>query len=134
MAIVNKITETVETPVAAAEWKFSDILADPLIRERWQKVRKFFFLRESTYDMTNRCNIRCDGCYYYEGDKQFAPENRDADAWRRLMQEKSTRNHVRCPRRRGTVPRSGIVRSAFRKYRSAVSPQTVEADPILGWI
>lgn len=56
--------------------KFSDILADPRISERWQKVKKWFFLRESTYDMTNRCNIRCDGCYYYEGDKQFARENR----------------------------------------------------------
>ncbi len=88
---MNKITETVETPVAAAEWKFSDILADPLIRERWQKVRKWFFLRESTYDMTNRCNIRCDGCYYYEGDKQFAPENSDPQAWRRLMQAEKKR-------------------------------------------
>jgi MoaA/NifB/PqqE/SkfB family radical SAM enzyme len=91
VAIVNKITETVETPVAAAEWKFSDILADPLIRERWQKVRKWFFLRESTYDMTNRCNVRCDGCYYYEGDKQFAPENSDPQAWRRLMQAEKKR-------------------------------------------
>ena len=55
--------------------KFSEIIADPVIRERWEKVRKYFFLRESTYDMTNRCNIRCDGCYYYEGEKQFAQEN-----------------------------------------------------------
>jgi MoaA/NifB/PqqE/SkfB family radical SAM enzyme len=91
VAIVNKISKTVETPVAAAEWKFSDILTDPLIRERWQKVRKWFFLRESTYDMTNRCNVRCDGCYYYEGDKQFAPENSDPRAWRRLMQAEKKR-------------------------------------------
>ena len=63
MAIANKIMQTGEASVPAVEWKFSDILADPLIRERWQKVRKWFFLRESTYDMTNRCNIRCDGCY-----------------------------------------------------------------------
>ncbi|MBN1495571.1 MAG: radical SAM protein, partial [Spirochaetes bacterium] len=41
--------------------KFSDIIADPAVRERWEKVRSWFFLRESTYDMTNRCNIRCDG-------------------------------------------------------------------------
>jgi len=68
------------------EWKFSEILANPRILERWQKVKKWFFLRESTYDMTNRCNIRCDGCYYYEGDKQFARENRELDAWRALME------------------------------------------------
>ncbi len=73
------------------EWKFSDILTDPLIQARWQKVKKWFFLRESTYDMTNRCNIRCSGCYYYEGEKQFARENRDPQAWRRLMQAEKKR-------------------------------------------
>ncbi|MEW6672162.1 MAG: radical SAM protein [Thermodesulfobacteriota bacterium] len=73
------------------EWKFSDILAQPAVRERWEKVRKYFFLRESTYDMSNRCNIRCEGCYYYEGDKQFAAENRDPDDWRRLMQAEKAR-------------------------------------------
>ena len=61
-------------PVRAGDgkWKFSDLLADAEILERWEKVRRYFFLRESTYDMTNRCNIRCEGCYYYEGEKQFA--------------------------------------------------------------
>jgi organic radical activating enzyme len=71
--------------------KFSDILSDPRVFERWQKVRKWFFLRESTYDMTNRCNIRCNGCYYYEGDKQFAKENRDPEAWRSLMRSEKAR-------------------------------------------
>ena len=70
---------------STATCKFTDIIADPLIRERWDKVRRYFFLRESTYDMTNRCNIRCEGCYYFTGEKQFALENRDEDAWRQLM-------------------------------------------------
>ena len=70
---------------AGQSWRFGDILADPAIRERWEKVRRYFFLRESTYDMTSRCNIRCEGCYYFNGDKQFAPENRDASAWGELM-------------------------------------------------
>lgn len=73
------------------EWKFSEIIADETVRERWEKVRKYFFLRESTYDMTNRCNIRCEGCYYYEGDKQFAQENRDPNAWEKLMDEEKER-------------------------------------------
>ena len=73
------------------EWKFSEILADPKIRDRWEKVRKYFFLRESTYDMSNRCNIRCEGCYYFEGDKQFARENRDPEAWRDLMRAEKGR-------------------------------------------
>ncbi len=67
------------------EMKFSDILADPQVKSRWEKVRKWFFLRESTYDMTNRCNIRCEGCYFYEGEKQFVKEKRDPEAWRQLM-------------------------------------------------
>ncbi len=72
-------------------WKFNDILADTKIKQRWEKVRKYFFLRESTYDMTNRCNIRCEGCYYYEGEKQFARENLDPEAWRQLMQAEKVR-------------------------------------------
>lgn len=66
-------------------YKFSDIIADPQIRERFEKVRQYFFLRESTYDMSNRCNIRCEGCYYFTGEKQFAAENKDPAAWRNLL-------------------------------------------------
>jgi len=41
--------------------------------------------------MTRRCNIRCDGCYYYEGEKQFAKENGDPEKWRQLMQAEKER-------------------------------------------
>lgn len=71
--------------------KFSELLAQPEVRERWEKVRKYFFLRESTYDMSNRCNLRCDGCYYYEGEKQFTLENNDVEAWRQLMRAEKKR-------------------------------------------
>jgi hypothetical protein len=81
---------TLQNPTART-WKFSELLADPAARERWEKVRAYFFLRESTYDMTNRCNIRCEGCYYYQGDKQFAEENRDPAAWRALMSQERDR-------------------------------------------
>jgi len=73
------------------KWRFADLLGEEAVRLRWEKVRQYFFLRESTYDMTNRCNIRCDGCYYYEGDKQFAEENADPAAWRKLMREEKER-------------------------------------------
>lgn len=73
------------------QYKFTDLIADPFIHDRWEKVRQYFFLRESTYDMTNRCNIRCDGCYYYEGDKQFAHENKSIEDWRTLMKEEKSR-------------------------------------------
>jgi organic radical activating enzyme len=77
--------------ISNIKWKFSDLIADYEIRERWEKVRKYFFLRESTYDMSNRCNLRCDGCYYYEGEKQFAQENGNPEAWAKLMREEKAR-------------------------------------------
>ena len=73
------------------QYKFSEILADPAIRRQWEKVRQYFFLRESTYDMTNRCNIRCEGCYYFNGDKQFAEENLNSADWQQLMQAEKKR-------------------------------------------
>lgn len=73
------------------EYKFAEIIADPVIRERWEKVRRYFFLRESTYDMSNRCNIRCEGCYYFTGEKQFADENRNPDDWRQLLEAEKKR-------------------------------------------
>jgi MoaA/NifB/PqqE/SkfB family radical SAM enzyme len=75
----------------AKEWKFSDLIADPVVRDRWERVRRYFFLRESTYDMTHRCNIRCEGCYYFEGDKQHAAEILDPAAWRELMRAERER-------------------------------------------
>jgi hypothetical protein len=72
-------------------WKFSEIIADPLVHERWEKVRKFFFLRESTYDMSNHCNIQCEGCYYFKGDKQFAEEIQDPLLWQELMKNEKKR-------------------------------------------
>ncbi len=73
------------------KYKFSELISDPVVNERWEKVRRYFFLRESTYDMSNRCNIRCDGCYYYEGDKQFAREITEPEAWRDLMRKEKER-------------------------------------------
>ncbi len=71
--------------------RFADLIGDPVIGARWEKVRKYFFLRESTYDMTSRCNIRCEGCYYYTGEKQFTDDNRDPDQWRRLLEAEKER-------------------------------------------
>jgi MoaA/NifB/PqqE/SkfB family radical SAM enzyme len=75
----------------ATTWRFADILADPQINARWNKVRQYFFLRESTYDMTRRCNIRCEGCYYYTGDKQFAAEISAEGSWDALMRQERER-------------------------------------------
>jgi organic radical activating enzyme len=71
--------------------KFADILRDPEIAARFEKVRKFFFLRESTYDMTNRCNVHCEGCYYFQGDKHQRAQVTDPAAWRTLLEAEKSR-------------------------------------------
>ncbi len=80
-----------EHSASGTNLKFADIIADPAIRKRWEKVRRYFFLRESTYDMSNRCNIRCEGCYYFTGEKQFAQKVADHAQWHRLMAEEKDR-------------------------------------------
>ena len=89
----NAVREDVGIPEGTdgRRWKFSELLAERGVRARWEKVRKYFFLRESTYDMSNRCNLCCDGCYYYEGEKQFTEESGDAGAWRALMRSEKAR-------------------------------------------
>lgn len=82
---------TIVRPTLTPKYRFADLLADSDVHMRWEKIRKYFFLRESAYDMTNRCNIRCDGCYYYAGDKQFSRDNTDPGVWRQLMMQEKTR-------------------------------------------
>ncbi len=70
---------------------FKQILANPELNARWLKVKEYFFLRESTYDMTNRCNLKCEGCYYYEGAKQHSKDERSPEKWRDLLQAEKER-------------------------------------------
>jgi len=86
-----QLVQPVQLVRPARRWKFTELLQDPQVAARWERVRKFFFLRESTYDMSNRCNIRCEGCYYFEGEKQHAHENGSPEAWRALMRAERAR-------------------------------------------
>ena len=63
----------------------------PELKERYAKVKSFFFLKEAAYDVTSVCQLRCDGCYYFEGDKYKVKDNRDPSAWRELMQRERER-------------------------------------------
>ncbi|MCB2187371.1 MAG: radical SAM protein [Deltaproteobacteria bacterium] len=71
--------------------RFSDILADAEVAARFQKVREWFFLRESTYDVTSRCNLHCQGCYYYQGEKQHARPVTDPARWGELLRREKER-------------------------------------------
>jgi MoaA/NifB/PqqE/SkfB family radical SAM enzyme len=41
--------------------------------------------------MTSHCNLRCEGCYYYEGDKQNTVDERDTEKWRTLLEAEKKR-------------------------------------------
>jgi MoaA/NifB/PqqE/SkfB family radical SAM enzyme len=69
----------------------SSLLAIPELEARYKKVKKYFYLREAAYDVTSVCQLRCDGCYYFEGDKYKVIDNRDPLAWRQLLQSERDR-------------------------------------------
>jgi MoaA/NifB/PqqE/SkfB family radical SAM enzyme len=85
------MNDSIVSMMKAVPSQFSSLLREPNLRSRWEKVRKFFYLRESTYDISNRCNLNCDGCYYYKGEKFRATENRNPDDWRQLMRAEKER-------------------------------------------
>jgi hypothetical protein len=66
-------------------------LRDPVLEARYKKVKKYFFLRESAYDVTSTCQLRCDGCYYFEGDKFKVTDNKDPRVWRALLERERER-------------------------------------------
>jgi hypothetical protein len=61
---------------------FSRFLNEPELNQRYQRLRRFFSLRESAYDISSMCQLRCDGCYYFQGDKYKAKPVRDMERWR----------------------------------------------------
>lgn len=70
---------------------FSEFLQIPELAGRYQKVRQYFFLKESAYDVTSVCQLRCDGCYYFQGDKYKVKDNRDPGAWRAFFEQEKER-------------------------------------------
>jgi len=44
-------------------------LSDPKLKHQWQKIKSIPFpIRISGYDITNECNLRCEGCFFFEGE------------------------------------------------------------------
>ncbi len=43
-------------------------------------------------DLTSRCNLFCEGCYYYEGDAQAMSDEEDILKWRSFFRAESERN------------------------------------------
>jgi MoaA/NifB/PqqE/SkfB family radical SAM enzyme len=53
-------------------------LADATLKAKWDKIKSLgMSIRISGYDITNQCNLRCEGCFFFEGElsSNYASEN-----------------------------------------------------------
>lgn len=60
---------------------------DPALAERFHAVRSFSArVRAAEYHLTNACNIRCKGCWFFEfGHDRRSAEVKDLDQWRAFI-------------------------------------------------
>jgi hypothetical protein len=84
-------TPFVKCTIPEVNMSFTKYLQIPQLAKRYQKIRKYFFIKESTYDVTSACQLRCDGCYYFRGDKYKVKDNRDPEAWRIFFEKEKER-------------------------------------------
>ncbi len=70
---------------------------DPDLERRFLAVRGFSArVRASEYHLTNACNIRCKGCWFFEfGHDQSGSEAKHIDEWRTFVREQR-RKRVNC--------------------------------------
>jgi MoaA/NifB/PqqE/SkfB family radical SAM enzyme len=61
------------------------ITVSSLLNEEWYKRYKRISklnIRSSIYDVTNRCNLRCKGCFFFSsGEHEAAREEMDISKW-----------------------------------------------------
>lgn len=67
------------------------LLENPELKRRYAKVKRYFHLRESAYDVTSACQLRCQGCYYFSGAKYTVRDDRDVSHWKRHLEGEKSR-------------------------------------------
>ncbi len=66
-------------------------LLDPAWYARYQRISRLN-IRSSIYDVTNRCNLRCRGCFFFSsGEHKAAPEENDIAAWESFVDREKAR-------------------------------------------
>ncbi|MEA3232872.1 MAG: 4Fe-4S cluster-binding domain-containing protein, partial [Thermodesulfobacteriota bacterium] len=59
--------------------------------ERYKRISKLN-IRSSIYDVTNRCNLRCKGCFFFSsGEHKAAPEEMDIKKWETFIDSEKQR-------------------------------------------
>ncbi len=66
-------------------------LLDEHWRKRYQKISKLN-IRSSIYDVTNQCNLRCKGCFFFSsGEHKAASEEKDIKKWETFVDSEKQR-------------------------------------------
>lgn len=74
--------------------RLRDLLrAEPELSERLNRLRRFArAVRASEYHLTNACNLRCEGCWFFAYDfDSAAREEPDLGAWRQFVSHQKAR-------------------------------------------
>ena len=66
-------------------------LLDPAWYERYKKISRLN-IRSSIYDVTDRCNLRCKGCFFFSsGEHRRAKEEKDIAKWHAFVEAEQAR-------------------------------------------
>jgi len=66
-------------------------LLDPQWYERYKRIANLQ-IRSSIYDVTNRCNLRCKGCFFFSsGEHMVAPEEMGLSKWENFIDREKER-------------------------------------------
>ena len=65
-------------------------LLDDAWYERYKRICNLN-IRSSIYDVTNRCNLRCKGCFFFSSDEHLTGEEKDVHAWERFIDKEVER-------------------------------------------
>lgn len=71
------------------------ITVSSLLDDQWYKRYKEISrlnIRSSIYDVTDRCNLRCKGCFFFSsGEHKAASEEKDIDKWHAFVEKEMDR-------------------------------------------
>ena len=66
----------------------------PDLHERYGRAKEIIrvFRKPAFYEITQRCNLKCEGCYYFEGSlEKIVPEQESTSAWEAFFAAESGR-------------------------------------------
>jgi MoaA/NifB/PqqE/SkfB family radical SAM enzyme len=58
--------------------------------ERYTRISRLN-IRSSIYDVTNKCNLRCKGCFFFSSDEHRVKEETDVKKWEEFVDREKER-------------------------------------------